>query len=344
MCGGVESCTRFKSQPLYTPRSVHSVGILVMEVAPEIPQSVFNTQSLALLRFIYGKDATQCVYQHQIDAVKAVSEQLRTPGASNIALVVLPTGCGKTGVAVLAAYALNASKVLVVTPSVKISVQVYEDFCGRYNVKKQKDKDCFLVQRKVIKPEQSSAVCPPGAFITNSSKIQQHLGYPLMVVNAHKIGGLSSVRIEDIPRDSYDLVIVDEAHHYPAPTWKTLVDHFENSRRLFLTATPEYQRKPILAHKPCYEMRRDDAVKGGIIRNIGFHEVKNGGKEPVVEVYTIQGARQLILQQISPSVCMFMCVFVHTRSQGDAKGAFALPPPPAPFSQKIWLSGQQSSY
>ena len=36
------------------------------------------------------------------------------PKNSQVALVVLPTGCGKTGVAVLASYVLNASRVLLV--------------------------------------------------------------------------------------------------------------------------------------------------------------------------------------------------------------------------------------
>jgi len=75
-----------------------------------------------------------------------------------------------------------------------------------------------------------------------------------MVVNAHKVGSKSRVAIEgtlllitnkDLPRN-YDLVIVDEAHHYPAKTWKLLVDYFSNTNRLFLTATPLWRGKPIL--------------------------------------------------------------------------------------------------
>ena len=251
-----------------------------MNVAKAYPQSAFNVQCKDLCEFLGKEDVTNYVYQHQVEAVKVASAQLPAQDAPNIALIVLPTGCGKTGVAVLAAYALNASKVLVVTPSVKISKQIYEAFGNPLS-----NKPCFLEKRGIIRPEKRPDVCPLGVCITNSRAIKLHLGYHLMVVNAHKIGGSSSVSIEDIPNDNYDLVIVDEAHHYPAPTWKQLVDHFPKSRRLFLTATPEYRGKPILEHiKPCYEMRRDDAVARGIIRNIGFHEVKNGGNVPMIEV------------------------------------------------------------
>ena len=94
-----------------------------------------------------------------------------------------------------------------------------------------------------------------------------------MVVNAHKIGEQSSVKIDQIPREGYDLVIVDEAHHYPADTWKFLVDHFCNSRRLFLTATPLNKGKPILpTTPPCYELKRNKATNSGIIREVEFDD------------------------------------------------------------------------
>jgi superfamily II DNA or RNA helicase len=241
----------------------------MMQVNPVIPQSVFNNQCLAILEFLDRPDASNCVWQHQILAVKRVREQLQNFQMPNIALVVLPTGCGKTGVAVLAAYALNATRVLVITPSVKISKQIHEAFCG------SQARRCFLEERGICPSAYVIQVVPRGECITDSAKIRQNYVDSFMVVNAHKIGGLSSVKIEDIPSDGYDLVIVDEAHHYPAPTWKTLVDHFYQSRRLFITATPEYKGKSILEHSPCFTLPREVAVQSGIIRNIDFYEVPN---------------------------------------------------------------------
>ena len=40
------------------------------------------------------------------------------------------------------------------------------------------------------------------------------------------------------PADLFDLVIVDEAHHAPAPTWRAILDHFDGARKVLLTATP----------------------------------------------------------------------------------------------------------
>ena len=243
----------------------------IMEFAQAPPQSVFNTQHAAMMgllqRINNQRDENVSLYPHQVETVLKLHDyfdpQNNRPNSSNIALVVLPTGCGKTGVAVLASYALNASRVLVITPSIIISRQIHEAY-GK-----------FLIEHGVIPdtPKVVQAVLPTRSLIKKSTEIQEGMSSMVMVVNAHKIGGQSSVRIEDIPHDGYDLVIVDEAHHYPAPTWKLLVDHFCNSRRLFLTATPEHRGAPILPMiSPCYELEKSEAVARGIIRNVKFDE------------------------------------------------------------------------
>ena len=246
----------------------------VMQPYRQLPQSVFNTQSQALFDFLNSEGATTHIHQHQIDAVRAVHEHLSDPTKPNIALVVLPTGCGKTGVAVLASYVLNATDVLVITPSVTISKQIYDAFCDKDNM--------FLLKRQIITADQKKLLLPRGVCIKYSTEVLDNLHYPLMIVNAHKIGGRSNVAIEDIPSDNYDLVIVDEAHHYPAPTWKLLVDHFPNSRRLFLTATPSYRGKYILpSNPPCFDLAKDDAISRNIIRPIFFCEAEGTNRDEV---------------------------------------------------------------
>ena len=46
-------------------------------------------------------------------------------------------------------------------------------------------------------------------------------------------------RLERIPPDSFDCVIVDESHHACSRTWREVLDHFQPRLRLGLTATPE---------------------------------------------------------------------------------------------------------
>ena len=169
---------------------------------------------------------------------------------------------------------MNASRVLVITPSVITSTQIHDAYSN------------FLIDRRIIPktPENVQNQLPSVSLVKKTSEIREGVSSMVMVVNAHKIGGQSNVQIEDIPRDGYDLVIVDEAHHYPAPTWKHLVDYFCNSRRLFLTATPEHRGKQIMYEigisiLPCYELKRQDAIDRGIIRNVEFDDTPQGCDE-----------------------------------------------------------------
>lgn len=45
-------------------------------------------------------------------------------------------------------------------------------------------------------------------------------------------------RLDSIPENTFDLIIVDECHHAGAPTWKMVLEYFKTKLRLGLTATP----------------------------------------------------------------------------------------------------------
>ncbi len=101
---------------------------------------------------------------------------------------------------------------------------------------------------------------------------------PLVIINAQKFTKNSNLSLDDFEDDGYDLVIIDEAHHYPAPTWDQISQYFK-ARKLFLTATP-YNRKSILPDRLivpkqsiCYEYTEDQARKDNVIRPLEFNPV-----------------------------------------------------------------------
>ena len=247
-------------------------------------RTCFQNNSEKIIEFLKGDDVVQKehLYQHQVDALKNIQTQFGSncfgrggsaeaggsdcSGLPRVALVVLPTGCRRTGIAVLAPYVLASCKVLVVTPSVDISEKILKEFSGE---------NFFLKTRKFYEEEDRNNVCPTTSCSIATSKPPDEQAYEkeLLIVNAQ------ADQIKEIKSDKFDLVIVDEAHHYPASTWKTVVDHFRHPTFcLFLTATtPEYEGKPILRElKPCFELKREDAVSRGIIRNMEFKEVPSG--------------------------------------------------------------------
>ena len=53
------------------------------------------------------------------------------------------------------------------------------------------------------------------------------------------VQSLTSYGVTNLPKDAYDVVVIDEFHHAEAPTYRRLIDHLEPRELLGLTATPE---------------------------------------------------------------------------------------------------------
>ena len=231
-------------------------------------ETKFFAQSKAMVKFL--GDTKGLVWDHQAEATKCIREHFNDATKPRIALCVLPTGSGKSGIAVLSAYACGAERVLIITPSKHISKQMYDSF---YDDKGQS----FLVKRSVVTLDNFIKKVRPSCvgIIKDTININSYFNHELIVANAQKFGTKSRVSIRDIPNDAVDFVIVDEAHHYPAETWRAIVDHFP-CNKLFLTATPRTgKNEDILVNQSesiCYQVSREVLVDRGIIRPVEFKE------------------------------------------------------------------------
>lgn len=66
---------------------------------------------------------------------------------------------------------------------------------------------------------------------------------------------MKGARLTRFPRDFFKLLIVDEAHHATAATYRAILDHFAGARVLGVTATPD---------------RADEAKLGEVFQAVGF--------------------------------------------------------------------------
>ncbi len=157
------------------------------------------------------------------------------------------TGCGKSGIIALAPYVLNCKRYLVIAPNLNIKNQLSDDmdhlkiqnFCRAKSV---------IIERDL-----------PKLGDLNSER-------PICVINAQQI---KKILLNSY--DTFDLVAVDEAHHWPAKTWKNIVQHFHNAKVIFLTATPfrsdgmeEVERVPFF--NPIFKYTYHDGVAHGVIK------------------------------------------------------------------------------
>lgn len=171
----------------------------------------------------------EALREPQINAYTELYNHFITNKKTTHALVVLPTGVGKTGVMGIAPYYISKGKVLIIAPRVTI----------KDNLIKTLDPlspDNFWVQRDIFEsPEQLPSVCEYRPTLTKDVLDRSNI----IILNVHKLQSrLDSSMLNFLPKDYFDLIIVDEAHHSTAKTWTDAIDHFSESKVIKLTGTP----------------------------------------------------------------------------------------------------------
>jgi superfamily II DNA or RNA helicase len=143
------------------------------------------------------------------------------------ALISIPTGTGKTAVAMAAPFLLPAppARVLVVAPAVAIREQLQNEFSTYEQLKRIEvlpEADRVPVVREVKGRVGDWQALEPADVV---------VGLPHSISPQHYEDGAKP------PPDLFGLVIVDEAHHAPSATWRAILDHFQ-APKMLLTATP----------------------------------------------------------------------------------------------------------
>ncbi len=94
------------------------------------------------------------------------------------------------------------------------------------------------------------------------------------------VQSLGGARLEAIPRDAFDIVVVDEFHHAAAATYDRLLKHLEPRELLGLTATPErLDGEDVTAwfdHRIAVELRLWEAIDYGFLVPFQYFGVADG--------------------------------------------------------------------
>jgi DNA repair protein RadD len=133
-----------------------------------------------------------------------------SPSPPEAVLYVLPTGAGKTVVAstIIERAAAIGWRVLVLTH-----------------------------RREILK--QTSLKISGGSFEHGliQAGLNLDLDHPIQIASIQTLWA-RCMRTDKIPLPPADLIIIDEAHHIAAQTWRKIIEAYPNARRIGLTATP----------------------------------------------------------------------------------------------------------
>lgn len=176
------------------------------------------------IKFTKAKENGIGLRKAQLGAIHAIASYF-TREKNNRALIVLPTGTGKTAVLMLSPYILESKKVLIITPSKLVRNQIAEDFSELKTLKNIN-----------VLPEMCML---PKVFELKDTDIEKHLDSILEcdVVVTTPVGAWN-ISTNDQCCDLFDLILVDEAHHEPAKKWREALNNFSFAKKVLFTATP----------------------------------------------------------------------------------------------------------
>lgn len=160
----------------------------------------------------------------QLGAIHAISSFF-TLNKKDAAIVIMPTGSGKTAVLMLVPYLIRKQRVLVVTPSKMVRGQIAEDFSELRTLCVANVFNTSIKKPKVFELEH-----------LYTKEYQKDLEKADVIVATPSCA--LSLSESDWAKENIDLVEVDEAHHTPAKTWQQILVNLSVATHVLFTATP----------------------------------------------------------------------------------------------------------
>lgn len=197
----------------------------------------------------------------QIGAIHAIASYA-TLDATGAAVIVMPTGSGKTTVIMMAPYILRKNKVLIVTPSALVRSQIVNDYANLSTLK------YIGVFSKETKPP----LIYEAKHIYSVGDDDSILASDVVIATHQVAASISEAQIVK----KFDYVIIDEAHHVPAITWQRIIKNMINISSLLVTATPFRLDKKEIKGKHIYNYPLSRAYKDGIFGTILFNSIEEG--------------------------------------------------------------------
>ena len=189
----------------------------------------------------------------QIEGFERIREHYKNPNAAREVCIVLPVGCGKSGLLVMAPFATKSKRALVVAPGLDIAEQLERDLDPTNN-------KYFYKLSNIL---QGGPYPEPAPIRSTKSNIDDLRRADIVITNIQQLAGRW---LNDLPRDFFDLILVDEAHHNVASSWETLRSHFPEAKIINFSATPVRADGQKMAGDIIYSYPVVDAMKQGYVK------------------------------------------------------------------------------
>lgn len=209
----------------------------------------------------------------QIGAVHSILGHLTN--ATEIAMVVLPTGTGKTETMLSVLVAGRCKKLLVTVPSDALRGQLAEKFYNLGWLKKLDDNGDSIVSL--------DAKYPKVGILNTKFRNEEDLIHfvdkcNVIITTMDLLISMSERQINSIS-ERCSHFFVDEAHHSKATSWNKIINSFDKSKVVLFTATPYRNDGQLLDGKIIYNFTLKEAQDQGYFKEIEFISVREFGQD-----------------------------------------------------------------
>ncbi|WP_237578402.1 DEAD/DEAH box helicase [Leptospira mayottensis] len=195
----------------------------------------------------------------QIEAYWEVYEHFIIDRKASDAIVVIPTGVGKTGLIGILPYKISKGRVLVITPRLVIK----DSILGALN---PNSPDNFWFTRNVFKDVRD---LPIVIEYKRGVKLEYLNNSNLVILNIHRLQDhLESSLLNQVKSDHFDMIIIDEAHHSPAKTWVNTIKYFSNAKIVKLTGTPFRTDEVDISGELVYKYKLSRAMAKNFVKKL----------------------------------------------------------------------------
>jgi superfamily II DNA or RNA helicase len=200
-----------------------------------------------------------CLREPQIQGYFKVYEHFAVKNKKTHAIVVLPTGVGKTGLMGLLPYHICKGKVLIITPQLTIKDTVVDSL-------DPDNPESFWYKRKVFERIEQT---PSLVEYTSDTKKEILDSANMIILNIHKLQArLQTSPLNFLDENYFDMIIIDEAHHSTANSWVSTTNYFKHAKVVKLTGTPIRTDGVELAGELVYKYKLSQAMALGYIKSL----------------------------------------------------------------------------
>jgi superfamily II DNA or RNA helicase len=204
---------------------------------------------------IYGNDRLRVP---QREGYKNIAEHYARPDAEREVGIVLPVGCGKSGLIAIAPFAVGARRVLVIAPNLKIAAQLYSDF-------NPSQPEMFYQKCEILPGAPYPEPVEIRGTAANRTDVEEA---DVVVTNIQQLQGEANRWLSSLSAEFFDLILFDEGHHNVADSWELLRSKFPKAKIINFSATPTRSDGQLMAGKILYSYPVRNAIQAGYIKRL----------------------------------------------------------------------------